>query len=203
MKKCTLNMIITLSVFICILLLITIKNAINNEDIKNILQTITQYAEILFLIYILGACVYITFSIKNDNKEALANIRKKDFKKLEEDSNSQIKKYIFLRQILNSKYNLLISLLVEGKNEKAFELLKNTKWGIYSNEVCVFKAIYFLYINDIENARLLYRKIYKQKNDNVEILGLLLDLIDNGIKDNKLNKTIYPVVNEICDKYEK
>lgn len=203
MKKCTLNMIITLSVFICILLLVTIKNAINNEDIKNILQTITQYAGILFLIYILGACVYITFSIKNDNKEALANIRKKDFKKLEEDSNKQIKKYIFLRQILNSKYNLLISLLAEGKNEKAFELLKNTKWGIYSNEVCAFKAISFLYINDIENARRLYGKVYKRKNDNLEILGLILDLIDNGIKDNKLNKTIYPIVNEICDKYEK
>lgn len=162
MKKCKINIFLNACIFICILILGTIKNNINNESIKNVLQTVTLYLGILFIIYIFLACFYILYSINKDNRNALENIRKKKFKELEINSNKQIKKYIFPRQILNSKYNLVTTLFAMGKNKEAFVLLNTTKWGIYSKEVKAFKAFEHLY-----NSELLVQERYIIKYINI------------------------------------
>lgn len=206
MKKYRLNMIITVSVLLLILLLVFIRNNISDASAKKTMNSINLCLGIIFLIYIVLSCFYIMYSIKKDNKEAFKNIKEKKFEELEELSMKQIKKYFFLRQILNSKYNLLISYFALGKHDKAFTLLNETRWGYYNRYALTYKVFELLYDKNVEDARSLYQKlcrINKNQDDNLDIIGFIFDFIDNNIKNDKLQRTIYPIVNLICEKYEK
>ncbi len=199
-------MIVTVSVLLLVLLLIFIRDNISNILIIKTINSIALSLGIIFFMYIFLSCIYIMYSIKRDNKNALKYIKRKGFEDLEEESLKQIKKYIFFRQILNSKYNLLIAYFALGKNDKAFTLLNETKWGFYKRYTLSYKVFELLYYENVEDARKIYCKLCrlnKTHDDNLEILGFIFDYIDNNIKNDKMKRTIYPIVNLICEKYGK
>lgn len=206
MKKYILNMIVVVCILVAAIILSIIRNCIDNIQISNVLNIIVLILCSVFLIYIVFSCIYIAYSIKKDNEKAIKYIKEKNIDELEMISKQNAEKYIFIRQVLNSKYNLLISLFAAGKHNEAFELMHNTKWRLYDKNVYAYKILELLYNGDVDGARILYMKLSKLSNrndSNTEIISFIFDLIDNNIKNEKLSKTIYPIVNIICEKYEK
>lgn len=206
MKKYKLNMIIMIFILVSVIVLSIIRNYTNNVEVSNVLNTLVLFLGTSFLIYLVLSCFYIICSVKKDNEIAVKCIKEKKIEELEMISKRNIRKYIFLRQVLNSKYNLLISYFASGKNNEAFKLMNETKWRLYNKNVYAYKIFELLYNENVDDARLLYVKLSrlsKGQDSNTEIVNYLFDLIDKNIRNEKLSKTIYPIVEIICKKYEK
>lgn len=206
MKKYKLNMIIMIFILVSVIVLSIIRNYTNNVEVSNVLNTLVLFLGTSFLIYLVLSCFYIICSVKKDNEIAVKCIKEKKIEELEMISKRNIRKYIFLRQVLNSKYNLLISYFASGKNNEAFKLMNETKWRLYNKNVYAYKIFELLYNENVDDARLLYVKLSrlsKGQDSNAEIVNYLFDLIDKNIRNEKLSKTIYPIVEIICKKYEK
>lgn len=199
-------MIIMIFILVSVIVLSIIRNYTNNVEVSNVLNTLVLFLGTSFLIYLVLSCFYIICSVKKDNEIAVKCIKEKKIEELEMISKRNIRKYIFLRQVLNSKYNLLISYFASGKNNEAFKLMNETKWRLYNKNVYAYKIFELLYNENVDDARLLYVKLSrlsKGQDSNTEIVNYLFDLIDKNIRNEKLSKTIYPIVEIICKKYEK
>lgn len=190
-------------VFLVFLLAMWIK--LREEAFENTLKIILNTMVVLFIAFVVFEGFLMFFVIRGNNRQFKKYFKEEEYDKAEEVFEKKIEKYHFFNEIINSKYNLLLSYFIAGDNDEAFELLDNTKWRYYKKKVLFFKALEDIYYNNIEEAKHILGKLKKRKSqkENAKIIDGLLNYILYAKKSKALSRAPYPVVGEICSRHKR
>lgn len=199
------NLTIAFTIYIAILVLISISRIFVLEDISNVLLVIIRIFVVLLFAVFFIVVFTIQYLIKKDNKEYEEKFTLKQYTEIKILAEKKSKKYLFARLVINSKYNLLRVLFLEGKRKEAFDLLNKTYWRAYEKKVIFYKILQAMHEGNWEAAE----KMSSSLANNVErceellLIEAIMNYKQHHILSPQLDQCRYPIVKDICHDIEK
>ena len=178
-------------------------NAAPTGTVYRVCDVCVKVLLVLWMAALFGFLVWVSHTKRRDNRyfaDMMANGTYADgidyFKR-------RAASYPLTGQIVNAKYNLLLTYFLSGDHENAKALLYSTRWGVLEGNVCYYFILCAMLDGDMETARTQFERLKRTHQQNrIENCKRLFAHID-GVGEIETMESQFPIVSQIVDAYRR